>query len=153
MAEWHKDGAIHFRGLMNDVMPKKDSGTIIPPGGGRPKKPRSKKQRGEWLDAGGQIVYNLPDWSLGFSTAVTVKGDYHQAVNYVCKYITKQRDNPRGKVGGRWYYHSNNLERARHIVGWWSCREALAAGGTLYNVPEAGRSFVYLNIPREEFQG
>lgn len=152
VAEWHKDGAIHFHGLMNDVMPRKDSGTIIPPGGGRPKKPRSKKQRGEWLNGGGQIVYNLPDWSLGFSTAVFIKGDYHQTVNYVCKYITKQKDDPRGKVGGRWYYHSTNLDRARQVVCWWSPQEAMKAGGTLYHVPEAGRSFVYITISREELQ-
>ncbi|MGM9593236.1 MAG: hypothetical protein ACI3U8_02680 [Candidatus Onthomonas sp.] len=152
VAEWHKDGAVHFHGLINDVLPKKDSGTMIPPGGGKPRKPRSQRQRAEWLEQGGQIVYNLPSWSLGFSAAVLVRGDYHRTVNYVCKYITKQKDDPRGKVGGRWYYHSNNLERAEQSVFWWSMDEALAAGGHLYYVPEAGRSFVYLTASKEEFQ-
>ena len=152
VAEWHKDGAVHFHGLINDVLPRVDSGTVIPPGGGKPRKPRSHRQRVEWLDGGGQVVYNLPDWSLGFSTAVLIKGDYLQTVNYVCKYIGKQKSDPRGKVGGRWYYHSNNLERARQDVMWWSIDEALVAGGKLYHVPEAGRSYVYLTIRREKIQ-
>ncbi|MCC8182861.1 MAG: hypothetical protein LIO45_07840, partial [Clostridiales bacterium] len=112
VAEWHKDGAIHFHGLMNEALPMVDSGTVIPPEGGKPRRPRSRKEAERWIAGGGQTVYNLPDWSLGFSTAVKIKGDYNRTVNYVAKYITKQEKDPRGKVGGRWYYHSNNLVRA-----------------------------------------
>ena len=43
--ERHKDGAIHFHGFFNDVLERVDSGTMIPPGGGKPRKPRSKAQR------------------------------------------------------------------------------------------------------------
>ena len=38
--ERHKDGAIHFHGFFNDVLDRVDSGTMIPPGGGKPRKPR-----------------------------------------------------------------------------------------------------------------
>jgi hypothetical protein len=148
--EWHKDGAIHFHGLINDALPRVDSGTVIPPGGGKPRKPRTKKQRAHWLADGGQIVYSLPDWSLGFSTAIEVKGDYHQTVKYVCKYVTKQKDHPRGKVGGRWYYHSTNLRAGEKLVGWWSVEEVVARGGTVYHVPEAHKTYAYITISREE---
>ena len=54
----------------------------------------------------GKIVYNIPDWSLGFSTALQLTGDYHAAVAYVCKYVRKQQE----KIGGRWYYSGGKLE-------------------------------------------
>ena len=59
------------------------------------------------LAEGAQVVYNLPSWSLGFSTAIRLYGDYRAAVGYVLKYITKAPD----KIGGRWYYSGGALER------------------------------------------
>lgn len=103
--ERHKDGAIHLHGFFNDALPLVDSGTVSLPGG-KPRKPRSRKQREEWLSAGGKIVYNIPDWSLGFSTALQLTGDYHAAVAYVCKYVRKQQE----KIGGRWYYSGGKLQ-------------------------------------------
>ena len=102
--ERHKDGAIHLHGFFSDALPLVDSGTVSLPGG-KPRKPRSRKQREEWLSAGGKIVYNIPDWSLGFSTALQLTGDYHAAVAYVCKYVRKQQE----KIGGRWYYSGGKL--------------------------------------------
>ena len=86
VAEHHKDGAIHFHGLCNDVLPRSDSGH---------------------KDKAGRTVYSLPDWPLGFSTAVQVDGDYRRVCNYVSKYITKGAV----KVGGRWYYSGGELAR------------------------------------------
>ena len=103
--ERHKDGAIHLHGFFNDALPLVDSGTVSLPGG-KPRKPRSRKQREEWLSAGGKIVYNIPDWSLGFSMALQLTGDYHAAVAYVCKYVRKQQE----KIGGRWYYSGGKLQ-------------------------------------------
>ena len=100
VAELHKDGAIHFHGFFNDALPVVDSGTMVPPGGGKPRRPRSAAQRAAWAAQGGRTVYNLPSWSLGFTTALELYGDRHAAVGYVCKYITKAQ----AKVGGRWYY-------------------------------------------------
>ncbi len=109
--ERHKDGAIHFHGFFNDALGVVDSGTVIRAAGGRPRKPRSVAQRAAWLEEGGHVVYNLPGWSLGFTTAIELYGDYHRAVAYVCKYIGKDLDpdgHPR-KVGGRWYYSGGEL--------------------------------------------
>ena len=103
--ELHKDGAVHFHGFFNAALPAVDSGTIKVPGSKKPRKPRSKAQRAEWLAAGGQVVYNLPGWTLGFTTAMELYGEYPAAVAYVCKYIGKGGTKP----GGRWYYSGGDL--------------------------------------------
>lgn len=107
--ERHKDGAIHLHGFFNDALSMVDSGTVRRPGIKQPRKPRSASERQRWLDEGGQIVYNVPDWTLGFSTALPLYGDYHAAVGYVCKYVRKQQE----KIGGRWYYSGGKLEKPK----------------------------------------
>ena len=84
--ERHKDGAIHFHGFFNDSLPVVDSGHT---------------------DKHGHVVYNLPGWSFGFSTAISLYGDYLAAVGYVCKYIAKDSE----KIGGRWYYSGGDLRQ------------------------------------------
>ena len=103
--ERHKKGGIHFHGFFNDAFPVVDSGTIRLPWAKRPRRPQSAAQRQEWLDQGGQIVYNLPGWSLGFTTALELYGNYPAAVGYVCKYIGKDGTKP----AGRWYYSGGAL--------------------------------------------
>lgn len=103
--ELHKDGAIHFHGFFNGALRAVDSGTVIPPEGGKPRRPRSARQRSEWLEAGGHVVFNLPQWTMGFTTAIELYGDYRAAVGYVCKYISKEQQ----KIGGRWFYHGGEL--------------------------------------------
>ena len=82
--ELHRKGGIHFHGFFNDVMEVVDSGHT---------------------DSTGHKVYNLPGWTLGFTTAIELYGNYPQAVGYVCKYIGKAG----AKVGGRWYYSGGAL--------------------------------------------
>jgi hypothetical protein len=103
--ELHKDGAVHMHGLFTSSIALSDSGTMVPPNGGKPRRPRSAAQRSEWIATGGRIVYNLDGWPYGFSTAMELHGDYRAAVGYVCKYIAKEQT----KVGGRWYYHGGAL--------------------------------------------
>lgn len=103
--ERHKKGGIHFHGFFSDSLEAVDSGTMKPPGGGKPRRPRSKAQREEWLRNGGQIVYNLPHWTWGFTTAMDLYGEYPAAVAYVCKYIGKDGEKP----AGRWYYSGGDL--------------------------------------------
>lgn len=130
--ERHKDGAIHFHGFFNDAVKAVDSGH---------------------RDREGHPVYNLPAWSLGFTTAIELYGDYHAAVGYVCKYIGKQGDKP----GGRWYYSGGDLQRPAVEFADVSIREAvdLAPEGGVhhFDVPEAGLSFVLVRtrpVAREE---
>lgn len=84
VAERHKDGAVHFHALMNQVLKKIDSGKT---------------------DKGGHKIYNLPQWGLGFTTAIVTYGNRDSVCKYITKYITKSDE----KVGGRWYYHGGKL--------------------------------------------
>lgn len=118
--ERHKDGAIHFHGLFNGALTAEDSGTVDYMG--KPRKPRTARQRASWLENGGHVVYNLPAWGWGFSTAIELYGDREAAVGYVVKYIGKQMQpdgmgglRP-GKIGGRWYYSGGDL--LRPAVSW-----------------------------------
>lgn len=107
--EHHKDGAIHFHGFINDALEVVDSGTLSK--GGKPRRPRSIKQREALIADGWHVVYNVPSWGFGFSTAIPLYGDYDAAVAYCCKYIGKQfdADGIPQKVGGRWYYSGGKL--------------------------------------------
>jgi hypothetical protein len=121
--ERHKDGAIHFHGFFNDALPAVDSGTVSMPGRKAPVRARSARHREQMLSQGGQVVYNLPGWGFGFSTAIEIYGDYAAAVSYVCKYIGKDMDTKvqatggapaeggraTAKIGGRWYYSGGAL--------------------------------------------
>lgn len=101
--ELHKDGAVHFHGFFNDALPAVDSGTLTK--AGKPRKPRGAAARARMIAEGWHVVYNLPDWTLGFTTAVKLYGDRNAAIGYVCKYIAKEQT----KVGGRWYYSGGAL--------------------------------------------
>lgn len=87
--ELHKDGAFHFHGFFTECVQTVDSGH---------KDPR------------GCTIWNLPEWKLGFSTAMELYGDYSAAVAYVCKYIGKQ-DGQRPL--GRWYYSGGPLDQPK----------------------------------------
>ena len=90
--ERHQDGAIHFHGFMSgDGLVAVDSGI-------------------KWDD---RPVYNLPQWTLGFTTAQRLYGDYHAAVGYCCKYIGKQNE---ARPMGRWYYSGGGLIEPEKIL-------------------------------------
>lgn len=84
--EYHKDGAVHFHGFFNDVLPKFDSG---------------KKRKGK-------CVYNIA-YPFGFSTAIDISGDdcNMKIANYCLKYMTKDHR----KIGGRYYLSGGALRR------------------------------------------
>lgn len=103
--ERHKDGAIHLHGFFTESVPLLDSGTMKLPGSKRPRRPRDAKQRAEWEAAGAKPVYNIPGWTLGFSTAIPLDGAYEAAVAYCCKYVRKAAE----KIGGRWFYRGGKL--------------------------------------------
>ena len=107
--ELHKDGAIHFHGFMAGYgLEARDSGV-------------------EW---DGRPVYNLPQWSYGFTTAQRLYGDYHAAVGYCCKYIGKQSGQ---RPLGRWYYSGGALQEPRKI---YADRDYRACGENCENVAE-----------------
>lgn len=89
--ERHKDGAFHFHGFFaGEGLRVVDSGV-------------------EWA---GRPVFNLPQWSYGFTTAQRLYGDYHAAVGYCCKYIGKQDAE---RPLGRWYYSGGQLAEPHKV--------------------------------------
>lgn len=61
----------------------------------------------------GREVFNLPQWTLGFTTAQRLYGDYHAAVGYCCKYIGKQEGE---RPLGRWYYSGGALREPQKTL-------------------------------------
>ena len=105
--EEHEKGGYHFHGFFAGAgLEVVDSGTIKRPGWKKPWKWSSEEERDSWLAEGGHVVYNLPQWGLGFTTAMSLYGEYSAAVAYVCKYIGKQQGQ---RPMGRWYYSGGGL--------------------------------------------
>lgn len=90
--ERHKDGALHFHGFFKGNFRVVESGHY---------------------DSNGHVIYNLPQWTFGYTTAVKLYGDYPKAVSYICKYIGKQGAKP----AGRWYYSGGSLSEPTVFVG------------------------------------
>ena len=100
--EQHKDGAWHFHGFMaGEGLTAVDSGV-------------------RW---DGRVVYNLPQWRLGFTTAQELYGDYVAAVAYCCKYIGKQQGQ---RPMGRWYYSGGALAKPERQLVTLEYRQLLA---------------------------
>lgn len=132
--EYHKDGAIHFHGFFNDALDVVDSGVLKIPGQKRPKKPRSAAERQDLLDNSAVILYNIPDWTLGFSVAMPLYGDYDAAIAYVCKYVTKAGQ----KIGGRWYYSGGALVGPEVSYADCCVDDLEAQGAYAFDIPAAG---------------
>lgn len=120
--ERHKDGAIHFHGLFNNALEMVDSGHT---------------------DRGGHTIYNLPRWTLGFTTAIRLYGDRDKAVGYVTKYIGKQGEKP----GGRWYYSGGALLRPEVSYADLSIRDAMEQPGAYcFTVEDAKAAFCIYHV-------
>ncbi len=77
--EHHKDGALHMHGLVAGDYKLTNTGKHT---------------------KGGQPIYNMPDWSLGFSTAIPLDNQKERIANYITKYISKDFK----KIFGSFYY-------------------------------------------------
>lgn len=119
--ELHRDGAIHFHGFFNGALRAVDSGH---------------------KDKQGHTVFNLPGWTLGFSTAIALYGSREAAVAYCCKYVVKQQD----RIGGRWYYSGGALRRP--TVEWCDVDFddfVQVPGASVFQVPELDTKFAALS--------
>lgn len=102
VAELHKDGAIHFHGLckLGDLRIE----------------PAVNPYTGEVLETErGQIIYNMPDWKLGYSTCIPIDENYERTCNYIAKYLTKDAVKATHKIFGKWYFSSRNLVKKPDI--------------------------------------
>lgn len=97
ISEFHKKGnAIHFHAMMNSTALHLIEARY--PNNGRLIKDK------------GQQVYNLSDYSAGFSTAKIICGENatDKVSKYIFKYMGKQINN---KIGGRYYLHGGELRK------------------------------------------
>ncbi len=56
-------------------------------------------------------MFNMQDWSFGFSTCIPIDENYEFVVNYIAKYISKSDE----KIFGKWYFASRNLKKKPEI--------------------------------------
>lgn len=87
--EHHKDGAIHFHALMGGLKHQLKKTNVI-----------SRKS--------GKRVYNLTQFTYGFTNVQRLDDDKQKTTAYICKYIGKEFDNV---VNRRRYWASKNLEK------------------------------------------
>lgn len=109
VAEYHKKNkAIHYHVLLSGNLPFVDSGTVKVPHHKKPIKTETANRYNIPIEDR-TTVYNIANWSYGFSTAIIIKGDDTsiKVANYLRKYITKDND----KIGGRYYYSGGDLIR------------------------------------------
>jgi hypothetical protein len=85
-----------------------DSGTVKCRGRKKPIKIATADRYGI-PEADRKTVYNITDWSYGFSTAIEITEDPTGAkvAAYLKKYLTKDFE----KIGGRYYYSGGSLRR------------------------------------------
>ena len=106
--EYHKNGGIHAHALINDCFKLEHSGRYLYNG---------KAYKAETLQEKGidinflKLVYNVPEWKYGFSTAIPVDGTPARLACYITKYITKDCK----KIFGKYYLSSRNLNRDTEI--------------------------------------
>lgn len=132
--ELHKDGAIHFHGLINSAaVTLKDSG---------------KRYWKRNTPSYGQKIYNITDWKLGFTTAVKLSGDYEDVCKYITKYVLKQSDG--GMIGGRYYYHGGDLKEPHYeYINFLSEPE-----GKKYELEEAKLIVIYVaDLTKCQYEG
>ncbi|HEX3038599.1 MAG TPA: hypothetical protein VHO94_06365 [Oscillospiraceae bacterium] len=85
--ELHKDGkGIHMHGFASGDLEYVDSGHI---------------------DNQGHTIYNMPQWSLGWSTAIELYGSRLHTACYITKYVSKDFK----KIFGNFYYAGGGVER------------------------------------------
>lgn len=126
--ELHKDGAIHFHGLLNSSACKLQ-------------RARNAKT-GRLIYSKGRPVWNITDWTVGFTSAVFLDENYDRACNYVSKYITKAEKQNAGKgpIGGRYFFHGGKL--LEPVFAFPSAICSIAEGRS-FDLPAAGLTLTY----------
>lgn len=143
--EHHKDGAIHCHAFVSGLTGLVDSGTVKVPGSERVIKLETARKKGippeEW-----RVVYNVPGWTLGHSTAIAVYGKPQQAAAYMAKYITKEEQK---KIFGN-YYLAGGKGLVRELPTRLEDRDYYSVDAPEYSIPQANLGFKYQTIKRED---
>jgi len=137
--EYHKDRALHAHALISGDIRMVDSGTITTKGLKAPRR-ISEPRRSQLIQEGWQIVYNMPQWKLGWSTAVKVYGEPKNFCAYIMKYITK--DNK--MIFGNYYWAGGDIRREPDIH--LTDTDYKALDSKEYYIEQAHCGFKYLNV-------
>lgn len=110
--ELHKDGAVHFHGLLSgsDLLELVDSGLKT---------------------NNGQKIYNITDFNLGFTTATTIT-DTKKASYYISKYITKELIAV--SFNKKRFWRSRGLELPTTIKKFYKEKDTMQLVSTLENI-------------------
>ena len=146
--ERHKESnGLHFHMLSNSVLAFVDSGTVKCPNHKKPIKIITADRYKIPLEDR-KTVYNISEWTYGFSTAIEITADplLARVGGYLRKYMTKDSE----KVGGRWYYSGGELVRPRYVY----CDDDFYCCDKTYELQIPGnclRVFMPENFPEKKF--
>lgn len=104
--EYHKDGAIHFHGLINDSLHMEQSGTYKVPWTKKPVKASTVKAHGFKLEDV-RPVLNITDYKFGFSSAVKIDDNVEAVSKYMTKYTCKDFQ----KIFGQSFFAGGGVNR------------------------------------------
>lgn len=106
--ELHEDGAIHFHGLMNDVLDIEWNNMVKIPTYKDPIKLDTAKLYGYSLeDEDVRKVYNIKNWHLGWSTAIHIDDNVEAVSKYMTKYTCKNFQ----KIFGQSFFAGGDINR------------------------------------------
>lgn len=146
VVEKHKrSNGLHFHLICNSALDLVDSGTVSVPSRSKPIK-ISTADKYKIPQEERKVVYNIPSWSYGFTTALQITGDPDRVKvsSYLQKYLTKDCD----KIGGRWYYSGGNLIRPRYSY----CDDDYFASDFDYEIIVPGNNFRVFRVPKNGSQ-
>lgn len=148
--EHHKDGAIHFHGLVNDSLKMVHSGNYKIKGEKKTVKLSTLRKRGKKPnDSDVQDVFNVTDYKLGHSTAVMLDGNTTAVSFYMTKYATKELD----KIFGSYYFAVGKIKRELPYVICNMDFEKLKSVGKVVSLPDGLGDVVYSMITKDDFEG
>lgn len=140
--EFHKDGAIHFHGLIGGNFDFVSSGTYNIPGKPKPIKAATVHKYGYDIDSPQcQEVFNLQNFPYGYSTAIKLYSDKL----YICRYITKYIIKGATRVFGKFYF-AGGKGLIRELPTEYLFTDFETNEGILYNVPNTQYKVKYITI-------
>ena len=160
--ELHKDGAIHFHGLINNALNMTFSETYKVKGDKHPVKLSTLKKKGKSpKDDDVKEVFNVADYNLGFSTAIKLTGngfdeayeELAESVSRVAYYMTKYCTKDLDKIFGSYYIAVGKLQREMPYVICNLDIEAFRDCGRFFNLPEGLGEVCYATITKDDFEG
>lgn len=143
--EFHKDNkGIHLHALISGNMKLLDSGTRLVNGYSKPLKLETIMKKKIPLEET-RIVYNMPEWKYGYSTAIAVTGEKENLAKYITKYITKDLK----KIFGKFYLAGGHLNRTPKAELFDIDYESVEAPE--YICEATNTRFKYLNMKESEY--